>query len=238
MKIKKLFPTLAVTGTLIAFAMSAWAQPGGAQPGQPGGGFGGRGGGGGGGGFGLDDQQRQLLREAYQRDAEQYQKLDDQLRAAQKELMKVVLAEQYEEKAAKEKADVVSKIQTDMLMIRSKAFSTVAPTLKPEQRTQLVDSRFGVMMLTGGGGMDVMGGRGGFGGAQGNPNDPNAGGVRGNRGGFGGGNPGDPNVGGRGGRGGGATGAVDPNAGGRGGRDRGTRDNAVPPPATPQTPPR
>jgi Spy/CpxP family protein refolding chaperone len=237
MKITKLFPTLAVTGTLMAFAIGVCAQPGGGQPGQQGGGgFGGRGGGG---GFGLDDQQRQLLREANQRDSEQYQKLDEQLRAAQKELMKVVLAEQYEEKIVKEKADVVSKIQTEMLMIRSKAFSTVAPTLTPDQRTQLVDSRFGVMMLTGGGGMDIMGGRGGFGGGQGNATDPNVGGGRGNRGGFGGGNPGDPNFGGRGGRGGGAPGAADPNAGGRGGRDRGGRDSNNPLPGpTPQTPPR
>jgi len=165
------------------------------------------------------------------------QKLDEQLRAAQKELMKVVLAENYDEKVVRDKAEVVARIQTEILMLRSKAFSSVAPTLKPEQRSQLEDSRFGVMMLSGGFGGGGGGGFVGGGGGQGGPNDPNANvGGRGQRGGFGGGGGpgGDPNAnagggrGGRGGFGGGGGPGGDPNAGG--GRNRGNRDQATPTP--------
>ena len=140
--------------------------PGG--PGGPGGfgGPGGPGGGGfGGGGFGgiaLDEKQRELYRDASELNSDELKKLDENLRAAQKELMQAVLAEKFDDKTVREKADIVAKIQTDMTVLRARALSTVAPTLKPEQREQLESSRAGIMMLTGGGG-----GGGGFGGQPG-----------------------------------------------------------------------
>ena len=108
----------------------------------------------------------------------------EKLLVAQKELVNAVLAEKYEEKVVREKAEVVAKIQTDMLMLRSKAMSTLAPTLKPEQRDTLNNPRIGFAMLSGGFGAGVGGNFGGLGfGAGGN----GGGGGGGYGGGFGGG---------------------------------------------------
>jgi len=135
-------------------AVSANAQ-------APGGGPGGRG------GFGvLDDSQRNAYREALQKQSDEMQKLSEKLQAAQKELLKAVMAEKYDEKAVKEKAEAVAKIQTDISLLRCKAFASIVPTLKQEQKNQLLESRFAPMMLLGGfgggfGGPGAPGGRGG-----------------------------------------------------------------------------
>ena len=137
-------------------------------PGRPGFGGGPGGPGGRGGNFlGLDDKQRELLRDAMMKDQEQIRALDEKLRAAQKELVHTALSEKYDEKAVREKAEAVSKIQTDYTVLRAKAFAALAPTLKPEQREQLENSPMGAAMLGGrlGGG---MGGGPGFGGRGGN----------------------------------------------------------------------
>ena len=154
----------------------------------PGGGFQGRGG-----GVMLDDQQQSVYREALQKESEALKSLDEKLRAAQKELVTAVLAEKYEEKVVREKAEAVAKIQVEITLLRSKALATVAPTLKADQKENLLTSRFTIMMLNGG--FDMMG-RGG----QGGP------GWQGGQGGQGGA----PDQGGRGGRNRGG----DPNAGG------------------------
>jgi hypothetical protein len=98
-------------------------------------------------------------------------------------LVHVVLAEKYDEKAVREKADAVSKLQIEMTMLRAKALATVAPTLKPEQREQLESSPIGAALL-GGGFSGFRGGAAGFGG-PGAPGGPD-GGYRGGRGGQGG----------------------------------------------------
>jgi Spy/CpxP family protein refolding chaperone len=186
-----------------------------------GGGQGGRGGGnqpggrgGFGGGFNLDEKQRELLREASTKNTDELKKLQDKLTVAQKELMQAILAEKYDEKVVQEKADAVSKIQTEMLMLRAKALSTLAPTLKPEQRESLLTSRMGTMMLSGGfgGGGFGGGGQGGTGAAG-----PGAGGQGGFR--NGGAAPG-----------GGAAGQP-PGGGGAGGRGRGRGGAGGQPPA-------
>ena len=113
-----------------------------------GGNFGGRG------GFGalnLDDKQNELLREAMQAENDELRKLSEKLQAAQKELVKVVIAEKYDEKAVREKADAVSKIQTEITILRAKAFATLSPTLKPEQRDALENSRIASSIITGAG---------------------------------------------------------------------------------------
>jgi len=117
--------------------------------------------------MGLDDQQRELYREATQKHGDELRKLDEKLRAAQKELVQAVLAEKYDDQVVREKAEGVAKIQVEITTLRAKALSVVAPTLKPEQRDQLENSRIGAAILTGGGG---GGGGGGFGGpGGGNP---------------------------------------------------------------------
>lgn len=177
LKFSRAAALFALGGWLGAFVLTAAN----AQPAQgPGGNRPNRGAGGGGGGGGnlqgqrgpaavLDDQQMQLYREATQKDGDQLRKLDEKLRVAQKELIQAALAEKYDENAVREKAEAVAKIQVEITTLRSKALSAVAPTLKPEQRDQLLNSRFGATMLTGGGG---------FGGAGGGPGGPATGGRR------------------------------------------------------------
>ena len=156
---KKILIALLATGILSTGV--ALAQP-----------AGGGGAGGGRGGFQgrlLDDQQMTLYREAMQKDADKLRALDEKLRAAQKALLEATVAATYDENVVKQKAEEIAKIQVEITMLRTKGFATVAPTLKPEQKQQLVESRFAIMMLTGGG-FDFMN-RGGFqGGAQGRGN--------------------------------------------------------------------
>ena len=226
---------LLVTGLLGAFIANA-ADPaatppaggppagGGNQPGGGRGGFGGgnqaggRGGFGGAGALGMDDKQRELYREATEKNTNDLAVLAEKLLVAQKELVNAVLAEKYEEKVVREKAEVVAKIQTDMLMLRSKAMSTLAPTLKPEQRDTLNNPRIGFAMLSGGFGAGVGGnfggGRFGAGGNNGNGNNGNNGNGAGGAGFRGGGN----GAGGAGAPGGGAPGGGGRQRGGRGGQ--------------------
>lgn len=128
-------------------------------------------------GFPLDDQQRQLFEQATQKDQNQLQELSGKLQAAQKELMKAVLDEKYNETAVKSKAEAVAAIQVQITLLRSKALATVAPTLKPDQKESLVESRFGAMMLSSG--FNMMGrgrGQGGPPGNRGGANRPGRGG--------------------------------------------------------------
>jgi Spy/CpxP family protein refolding chaperone len=147
------------------------------------------------GGFNLDEKQRELFREAMQNESEELRKLNDKLQTAQKELVQAVVAEKYDEPVVRQKAEAVSKIQTDITMLRAKAFSPISPTLKPEQREQLDQNwRFGLGYVMGGGFGgggnfqvgNVPGGARGFGGGGG-PGDATQGGLRRRDGGPGGG---------------------------------------------------
>jgi Spy/CpxP family protein refolding chaperone len=141
------------------------------------------------GGWGLDEKQTELLREAMQADTDEIRKLDEKLRAAQKELVQAVIAEKYDEKIVREKAEAVAKIQTEITMLRAKQVATVAPTLKPEQREQWENSQIALGLLMRGGG------------GPGNAGFANAGNNRFGGGGPGGGGPGNAGLG-RGDRGG------------------------------------
>jgi Spy/CpxP family protein refolding chaperone len=148
--------------------------PGGGRPDRPGGPRGGA-------GLGLDEKQRELLREAMQKNGEEQRALNEKYQAAQKELVQAAIAEKYDEKVIREKADALSKIQADMVVLRAKSFSSVAPTLKPEQREMLINTRMGAAMVLGGG--VTGGGPGGPGGGGGRP--PRGGGGGGGGGGQG-----------------------------------------------------
>ncbi|MCX8156323.1 MAG: periplasmic heavy metal sensor [Verrucomicrobiae bacterium] len=243
--------TAALGGLAVMLAGSLFAQPGGGGRGgrfnqdpaqNPQGGppdraamMGGRGGF----GFGLDEQQRQVFNEALQKHQDALRKLEEQLQAAQRELIKAVIAEEYVEKTVREKAEVVAKLQTEIMMLRAQALHTVAPTLREEQRVQMEDSRFSMMLLSGGFGGGPGGGRGMM--MGGGPPGMDQGGP-----GFG------PGMGGPGGRDpmqfrgqGGPGGRPDPGQGGpnrdRGNRgDRGNRDGGQAAPGLPveQRPPR
>lgn len=133
--------------SLIAFAViaavgitsSVYAQPAGGAGQGRGPGF----------GMTLNDNQRQALRDAMQKQQDQFNQLNEKLQAAQKEFMQAVLATKQDEKVIKEKADAVAKIQAEILVLRAKAFGEIAPTLSQEQKDQLINSRFGIMMMQG-----------------------------------------------------------------------------------------
>jgi Spy/CpxP family protein refolding chaperone len=128
------------------------------------------------GGLNLDDQQRELLREATQKEGDEMRKLNDKLQTAQKELVQAIIGEKYDEKVVREKAEAAARIQTEITMLRAKAFATVAPTLKPEQREQLDNPQVAnFIIMSGGGG---FGGGRGFA-APGGPGGPGGPGFRG-----------------------------------------------------------
>lgn len=149
------------------------APPG--RPGDPGGGRGGPSGRrpdfgpeqrgnfpGRGGIMGLDEQQRGLFQEAMQKERDKTRALEEELRAAQKELVNAIVMPTYDKDDVRTKAEAVAKIQVELTLLRAEALAHVAPTLKPEQKQQLADSPLGMMLLGGGGGFP--GGRGpGFG---------------------------------------------------------------------------
>lgn len=145
--------------------------------------------GGGGAGMNFDDKQRELLQESRQTHNDDLRKLNEKLAEAQKEYVKAVVAEKFDEKAVREKADALGKIQADILALNGKSFAVVSPTLKPEQRESLEGNvRIGIVIISPTTGFS--GGPGGnFGG--GDPNNPGGG----RRGGANGG-PGAPGIGG------------------------------------------
>jgi hypothetical protein len=112
--------------------------------------------------MGLDEQQRQAFDDAMQKESEKLRDLEEKLRTAQRELLEATLAADYSETTVRGKAEAVAKIQVDMTMLRAKALASVASTLKPEQKQQLLESPLGAAMLGGGGG-----GPRGFGGMMG-----------------------------------------------------------------------
>jgi Spy/CpxP family protein refolding chaperone len=220
----KTFFTTACAAALgaLTFITSAAAQPA-EQPapnGAPGRdtGRGGRGeannnfqrGGNFGGGLNFDEKQRELLQEARQVHADDIRKLNDKLAEAQKEYVKAVVAEKYDEASVRAKADAIGKIQAEILALNGKSFATVSPTLKPEQREGLEGNvRIGIAVISPAQNFGV-----GIGGNM-------AGGNFGGRGGPGGG--GDFNQGGRGNFGGGQDTGAGPDRAIRRGGDRGER---------------
>ncbi len=246
---KKHFPTptrgaiaLLLSALTCAFTLTAADPPATGIADPPGGNRGGRGnfqgragggtGRGGFGGLGLDDKQMELYREASEQNRDALTKLDEKFRIAQKELLQAAIAEKYDEKIVGEKAGILARIQTEMTLLRARALSTVAPTLKPEQRDELESSRMAAAMLTGGGmggfGGGGPGGPGGFGGGPGAP----GGGQGGPGGGAAGGNGGFRARGNQGA----APGSENTGGGGQGGQRRNRGGQPPAPPPTPTQP--
>ncbi len=117
----------------------------------------------------LDEKQQTLLREAMQNNRDAFQALREKMQAAQKELTQAMLAKSQDEGTIRQKAEAVAKIQVEEMLLQAKAVAALVPTLTPEQREQLENSPFGMMMLRGGmrggpmnrGGGGAGGGRGG-----------------------------------------------------------------------------
>jgi Spy/CpxP family protein refolding chaperone len=135
-------------------------------------------GGGGAGGAGfrgamLTDQQREVMRESMQTHMADLRRLNEKMRAAEKELMQAIMAEKQDEKVIREKAEAVAKIQVEETMLRAKMFAPIVPTLTAEQREQFENSPMMLRMMGGMGGMGMGGGaRGGGGGGPGGDRPP------------------------------------------------------------------
>ena len=98
----------------------------------------------------LDDRQQQLFRQALQKHGEDLGKLEEQWRAVMTELMTAALAENYDEKAVRERAEAMARIQVEMVLRRCQALAVVVPTLGPEQREDLLTGPAGSMLLASG----------------------------------------------------------------------------------------
>jgi Spy/CpxP family protein refolding chaperone len=103
------------------------------------------------GGLNLDDQQRSLLREANQKEGDELRQLHEKLQVAQKELIDAIIGEKYDETVVRAKAEAAGRIQTDITVLRARAFATVSPTLTPEQRQQLENPQMAHALILGGG---------------------------------------------------------------------------------------
>lgn len=143
--------TILIASVFVVAASTAFAQQG-----QGGGGRGGL----------LTQEQRGKLRDAMQSSQTQLTQLNEKLAAAQKEAIKAALADNPDESAVRAKVEAVTKIQTDIAMLRFKGLKEIKSTLTDEQKSRM-DERpgMGYMMLFGGFG---GGGRRGPGGNNGN----------------------------------------------------------------------
>lgn len=148
----------ALAGVLAAAAMGgAWAAP--AQPadsarpqqrpplredsgrferGQPPGGIPGRP------AFGIErwfgvltDEQRASLRREFESQREPMRELEEQMRAARRELLEAGIAEKLDEKRIRKKARAVAKIEGELAVLRAKALANIQPPLSADQREKL-----------------------------------------------------------------------------------------------------
>ena len=116
-------------------------------------------GGGGSGGI-LNQEQRTKMRETMQASQADLASLTNKLAVAQKDAVKAALAKDADAQSVRAKIEAVSKIQTDIAMLRLKAVKEIASTLTDEQKTQM-DARPGSAYNALFGGMGGMGGGGG-----------------------------------------------------------------------------
>jgi len=123
-------------------------------------------------GGGLTPDQRTKMREAMQSSQSELTQLNEKLAAAQKEALTAALAKDANEKTVRAKIEAVTKIQTDISMLRFKGVKEISSTITEDQKTRLMERpAMGYNMLLGpmggfGGGMG--GGRRGGGGPGGN----------------------------------------------------------------------
>jgi len=108
----------------------------------------------------LTPEQRTKIRESLQSSQSEVTELTTKLAAAQKEAVKAALAKDADEKSVRPKIEAVTKIQTEIALLRLKAVKDVAPTLTDEQKTQ-IENRPGVAYTALLGGFGAVGGGGG-----------------------------------------------------------------------------
>ncbi len=81
----------------------------------------------------LDLEQRTSLRDALQTKGEKMRAIEEKLRDARKDLLEKCVADNFDEKAVREKAVEVGKLEAERTVLFAEAFSKVRPRLTPEQ---------------------------------------------------------------------------------------------------------
>jgi len=85
----------------------------------------------------LNDSQRTMLRDAMEARREEFRALQEKIRQAESELRDAALSEKFDEKLVREKAEALSKLQSEQMVLRLKLFSAILPTLTAEQKERL-----------------------------------------------------------------------------------------------------
>lgn len=81
----------------------------------------------------LTEEQRSSLRETMEKQREKMRAIEEKLRAQRKELLEAGLAEKFDEKAVREKALEIGKLDAELTVLRAKAMSQMKPALSAEQ---------------------------------------------------------------------------------------------------------
>jgi uncharacterized membrane protein len=85
----------------------------------------------------LTDEQRASLRDAFGSQREKMRDLEEQMRAARRELLEASLAEKPDEKRIHKRAMAVGRIEADIAVLRAKALAGIQPPLSSEQREKI-----------------------------------------------------------------------------------------------------
>jgi Spy/CpxP family protein refolding chaperone len=85
----------------------------------------------------LTPEQRTQMRQAMEANHEQTEELQEQIRAARKELLELQLAEKLDEAAFRTKSAEIIKAQAEVELFNARAFAKVRPSLTAEQLEQI-----------------------------------------------------------------------------------------------------
>jgi Spy/CpxP family protein refolding chaperone len=88
----------------------------------------------------LTDEQRSSLREAIFAQREKSRSLEQQIGEARREIFESALVDKFDEQTVRKKLMAAAKMETDLSVIRFKAFSEMKPPLSAKQLDQIRSS--------------------------------------------------------------------------------------------------
>jgi Spy/CpxP family protein refolding chaperone len=88
----------------------------------------------------LTEEQRESMRSIMASQRDEMRGIQEKMRVARKELLKVSLAEKFDEDLVRSKALAVAKLEADLTVMRAKAMSQVQPPLSEEQIEQIMNA--------------------------------------------------------------------------------------------------
>ena len=88
----------------------------------------------------LTEDQRESIRSIMASQREAMREIQEKMRVARKELLKVSLADTFDEEAVRAKAMAVAKLEADLTVLRAKVLSQVQPPLSDEQVEQIMNA--------------------------------------------------------------------------------------------------